>query len=93
MQNDPWKSNPFPLFSHACVAQLCLTLLRPHGLAPLPWNFLGENTGADYHFLLQGIVPNLGLNRHLLHWQRDSLPLSHLGIPCLVISPQFTILC
>ena len=30
-------------------------------------------------FLLQGIFPTQGSNLHLLHWQADSLPLSHLG--------------
>ena len=32
----------------------------------------------DCHFLLQGIFLTQGLNPHLLHWQADSLPLSHL---------------
>ena len=31
------------------------------------------------HFLLQEISPTKGSNPHLLHWQADSLPLSHLG--------------
>ena len=38
-------------------AQLCPTLLRPHGLQPTrflcPWNFPGKNTGVGCHFLLQ----------------------------------------
>ena len=29
--------------------------------------------------LLQGIFLTQGLNLHLLHWEMDSLPLSHLG--------------
>ena len=29
--------------------------------------------------LLQGIFPTQGWNLHLLHWQADSLPLSHQG--------------
>ena len=33
------------------------------------------------HFFLQGIFPTQGLNPSLLHWQVDSLPLSHLGSP------------
>ena len=32
----------------------------------------------DCHFLLQEIFPAQGLNPHLLHWQVDSLPLSHM---------------
>ena len=45
-----------------------------------PWNFPGKNTGVDCHFLLKGIFLTQGLNPrllHLLHWQADSLPLSH----------------
>ena len=45
-------------------AQVCPTLLRPHGLEPTrllcPWDFPGKNTGVGCHFLLQGIVPNSG---------------------------------
>ena len=45
------------------------------------WNFPGKNLGAASHFVLQETFPSLGLNLHLLHllhWQADSLPLSHL---------------
>ena len=34
-----------------------------------------------YHFLLQGIILTQGSNPRLLHWQADSLPLSHQGSP------------
>ena len=44
-----------------------------------PWDFLGKNTGVNCHFLLQGFFPTEGSNPCLLHWQRDSLSLSHLG--------------
>ena len=40
--------------------------------------------GVGCHSLLQGIFPTQGLTPrplHLLHWQADSLPLSHLGSP------------
>ena len=43
-------------------------------------NFQGKNTRVGCHFLLQGIFPIQVLNPrilHLLHWQADSLPLSH----------------
>ena len=32
-----------------------------------PWNFPGNSTGVDCHFLLQGIFPNQGLNPGLPH--------------------------
>ena len=49
--------------------------------APLPWDFSGKNTRVGCHFLLQGIFLTQGSNPCLLHWQADSLPLSHLGSP------------
>ena len=40
--------------------------------------------GVDYHSLLQESFLIEELNLHLLHWQADSLPLSHQGSPsCL----------
>ena len=44
-----------------------------------PWDFPGKNSGVGCHFLLQGIFLNQGLNLHLLHWQANSLSLSHKG--------------
>ena len=52
-------------------------------LSTTPWDFLGKNTRAGCHFLLQETLLNQGLNLNLLcllHWQAGSLPLSHLGI-------------
>ena len=46
--------------------------------------FLGFPRQVVCHFLLQGISPIQESNwhlSHLLHWQTDSLPLSHLRIP------------
>ena len=43
------------------------------------WIFQARMLGC--HFLLQGIFPAWRLNPRLLHWQADSLPLSHLGRP------------
>ena len=52
---------------------------------PLSLGFTpGENTRVGCHFLLQGIFQTQGSNPcfpHLLHWQVDSLPLSHWGGP------------
>ena len=63
-------------------------LLQTHGLEPTrflcPWNSPGKKTGVRSHFLLQGIFPNQGSNPYLLcllHWQEDSLLLSHEGSP------------
>ena len=52
--------------------------------APLSMGLSGQEYWSGIDFLLQGIFPNQGLNlQHvcLLHWQADSLPLSHLGSP------------
>ena len=46
-----------------------------------PWDSPGKNTGVGYHFLLQRIFLIQGSIPLLLHWQVDSLPLSHLGSP------------
>ena len=57
--------------------------------APLSMGFPSKNTEVDCHFLLYRIFPTQGSNLgllHLLHWQVDSLPLSHLGRPNVNIS-------
>ena len=58
-------------FSHVQLfATLCFSV---HGILP------GKNIGVGCHFLLQGIFPNQGSNRHLLcllHWQKGSLRLA-----------------
>ena len=71
------------LFLRACLVMS--NSLWPYQLEPArllcPLDFLGKNTGVGCHFLLQGIFPTQGLNLRLLwllHWQADSLPLSHL---------------
>ena len=46
-----------------------------------PWDFPGKNIGVGCHFLLQRIFPTQRPNPNLLHWQADSLPLSHQGSP------------
>ena len=51
------------------VAQLCPTLCDPMDCSPMdcslslcPWDFPGNSTGVDCHFLLQGIFLTQGLN-------------------------------
>ena len=58
-----------------------------------PWKFPGKNTGVSCHFLLKSIFPTQGLNPHLLHWQVDSLPLSHWGSPIYVCICVFVCVC
>ena len=64
------------------VAQSCLTL-QPHGLpgSSVHGDSPGKNTGVGSHSFLQGVFLTQGLNLDLLHWQADSLPLSHLENP------------
>ena len=72
---------------HARVLRLSVVSnsLQPHGLYPTrlfcPWDFPGKDTGVGCCFLLQGIFLTQGSSLYLLHWQADSLPLSHLGRP------------
>ena len=61
--------------------QLFVTLWSIPARLPCLWDFPSKNTGEGCHFFLQGIFPIQGLNPHFLHWQIDSLPLSHQGSP------------
>ena len=70
------------MLSGSAMFTLCSPWTVAAGLL-CPWAFPGKNTGVSHHFLLQGIFLTHGLNPCLLlvlHWQADSLPLSHLGI-------------
>ena len=76
------------MLSHSVVSDS----LWPHGLQPAsllcPWDFPGKNTGVGCHALLQGIFLTQGSNLQvlgLLHWQADSLPLSHQGSPIIYL--------
>ena len=70
---------------HGCsVTQSCRVLWHVEFMddSPLllcPLDSLDKNIRVSCHFLFQGILPTQGLNLHLLHWQKDSLPLSHVG--------------
>ena len=70
------------------VAQSSLTLCDPMDCgrqALCLWDFPGKNAGVGCHFLLQGIFLTQGSNPDLLHWQVDSLPLSHQGGSCAAL--------
>ena len=72
------------LFSHSVVSDSLLTPRTVARQAPLSTGSPGKNTRVGCHFLLQGIFPTQGLNLRLLHWQADSLLLSHQGSPQLL---------
>ena len=83
-----------PMKTLLSMLVLCDSLWA-HGLLPArllrPWDFPGKNTGVGCHFLLQGIFLTQGSNTyllHLLHWQADSLPLSHLGSHVKLLLPR-----
>ena len=63
--------------------------LRPHELQPTSllctWDLPGKNTGVGA-ISSSRIFPTRGSNLGLLHWQADSLPLSHLGSWCPIKS-------
>ena len=76
--------------SESEVAHSCPTL-RSHELLPTrflcPWDFPGNSTGVDCHFLLQGIFPTQGSKPSLPHCRRTlyrlSQDLSNLYFPFL----------
>ena len=55
----------------ACGLQRTGSVVVAHGLS---------------YFLAWGIFPYQGSNSHLLHWQADSLPLSHQGSPIALLN-------
>ena len=73
---------------YVCVLSCfsCVQLLRPHGLQPTrllcPWDSQGNNTGVGCYALLQGNLPDSGIepvSPVAPALQADSLPLSHRG--------------
>ena len=63
------------------IAPLYLTLCDPVDcdLPGLALHGISQATGAGCQSLRQVIFPTQGWNLRLLHWQADSLPLSHRG--------------
>ena len=60
------------------VTQSCLTLCKLMDSSPpgssLPWDSPGKNTGVGCHFLLQGNLPNSGIEPMFPALQADCLP-------------------
>ena len=77
------------LYIHVCALSLrtCLTL-QPHGLKPArlfcPWDSPGKNTGGGCHALLQGNLPDPGIESMSPALAADSLPLAQPGKPIAV---------
>ena len=70
--------------SESEVAQSCPTLWDPIDQPTrllCPWDFPGNSTGVDCHFLLQGIFPTQGSNLGLPHCRQMLYCLSHQGSP------------
>ena len=85
--------NP-PAMQEAWVQSLAWEDLLEEGIATysciLAWKILmdrgfpRQESWSELPFPSPGIFPIQGLNPHLLHWELDSLPLSHVGSPpCL----------
>ena len=69
---------------HYLVAKFCLTFVTPRTVALdcralLSMGFPTQEHWSGLPVFLQEILPTQGLNPHVLHWQMDSLPLSHQG--------------
>ena len=66
------------------VVQSCPTL-QPHGLLPIrllrPWDFPGKGIGVGCHFLLQGGLPDPGIEPGSPTLQADALPSKPQGSP------------
>ena len=66
-----------------CSRSVVSNSLRPHKLQRsrllCPWDFPGNSTGVDCHFLLQGIFPTQGSNPGLPHCRQTLYHLSHQG--------------
>ena len=69
----------FLLLSHSVVSNSSVTPWTATRQAPLSMGFPGKYTGVNCHFLLQGTFLIQDWQTGLLHWQMDSLPLSHQG--------------
>ena len=82
-----FKLDKLCMCCYCLVAQLCPTLLLPHGLWPsrllCPWGSPGKNIGVGLLYPSSGDLPNLGIEPTSPVLQADSLLLSHQGSPML----------
>ena len=86
---EPPGKPQFKLLFCVCVcvlaAQSCLTLWDPTDSSPTrflhPWDSPGKNTGGGCHSLLQGNLPEPGMESGSPEFQSDSLPSELSGKP------------
>ena len=71
----------FLVFSHKVVSDSFATPWTRACQAPLSMGFPRQEYGMGCHFFLQVIFLTQGWKLRFLHWQVDSLPLSHQGSP------------
>ena len=78
----PWlQTIVLYLFSHYVLSDLFATLWTVASQDPVSMGFPRQEYWSELPFLLHGIFLIQGSNPCLLHWQADSLPLSHQGSP------------
>ena len=71
-----------------CVLSCIRLLVAPWTVAlqaPLSLGFSRQEYSSGFAISFRGIFPTQGSNLHLLHWQVDSLPLSHLGSQIILV--------
>ena len=73
------------VLSHLSHFQLLVTPWTVTCQAPLSMGFSRQNYWNGLPFLSPGDLPDLGIEPVLLHWQRDSLPLSHVESPSVQV--------
>ena len=98
-----WCPSFFQSWGQFCVCvcvcvyvQSCLlfvTLWTAAHQAPLSIGFSRQEYWSGLYWGRKWIFPTQEMNSHLLHWQADSLPLSHLGCPPGVTWPPSVALC
>ena len=83
-------SKPYVVVYLLCYVLLSVTSWIVACLSPLFMGFSRQEYWSWFHFLHQGTFLTQWLNSHLLHWQSDSLWLSHQGSTQTFSSVQFS---
>ena len=68
----------------SCVQLFVIIWMIAHQV-PLSMGFSRQECWSGLPFLPPRNLPDPGIEPHLLHWQADYLPLSHLGSPIIAI--------